>query len=423
MITLIHNWLNGFGAMQKNSFCSIPWIHTASKTNGTSRVCCLMSNHEEGDGGLTGHNFKNHTIEEIHNSEFTRKIRKQFLAGERPNECSTCWIKEDAGGKSRRTFTNKMYKDTFDYDKAVQLTEPNGSTTQMPIYWDLRFGNLCNLKCVMCGPQSSNMWYKDWAKVHNTDHFYDSGTKINIADGKKQRGNDHVSEYDWWQSEHFWEQLENNMDQLEHVYLVGGEPMLIEHHYVFLQKLIDAGVAGNVTLEYDTNITNVHQRAIDQWKHFKKLMLRVSIDDFGEQNDYIRFPSKWYKLDENVKRIDSVLPNTQIEISVTWQILNAFTFLKLLDHFDNYYINIRILSAPDMFDAKHLSKQAKLDIIDMYENSIHKDKLLHLINYLNVHIDYDSNPYACAEFVEKLDKIRGTNWNKVFVNLHKSINT
>ena len=43
-----------------------------------------MSNHDSGNGGLTGHSFKTHTIEEIHNSEFTRNIRKQFLAGEKP---------------------------------------------------------------------------------------------------------------------------------------------------------------------------------------------------------------------------------------------------------------------------------------------------------------------------------------------------
>jgi len=409
--------------MQKNNFCSIPWIHAATKTNGTSRVCCLMSNHV--NGGLTGHNFKDHTIEEIHNSEFTRKIRKQFLAGEKPVECNTCWVKEDNGGKSRRTFTNEMYKDVFDYDKAVKVTALNGSTTQMPIYWDLRFGNLCNLKCVMCGPQSSSMWYKDWAKVHSTDHFYDSGTKINISDGNKQQKKDRASDYDWWESEHFWEQLDKHKDQLEHVYLVGGEPMLVEPHYKFLQNLIDSGVSNNVVLEYDTNITNVHQRAIDQWKHFKKLMLRCSIDDYGEQNDYIRFPSKWHKLNENIERINKLLPNTEIEISITWQMLNAFTILNLLDHFNNYHVNIRILSNPDMLDAKHLPKQAKLDIINMYTNSIHIDKLCirQLVNYLHNNIDYDGNSYNCTDFLEKLDEIRGTNWKETFIELHKSINS
>lgn len=401
-----------------NKFCSIPWIHAASKTNGSSRVCCLMSDHTS--GGTTGHNFKTHTIEEIHNSEFTRKIRKQFLAGEEPVECSRCWIKEKNGDKSRRTFTNKMYKDVIDYDKAVQLTAPDGSTTQMPIYWDLRFGNLCNLKCVMCSPQSSSMWYKDYAKIGNTDHFYDDDDRIEINDKSN-------TNYDWYQSEHFWEQFES-VDQLQHVYLVGGEPTIIEQHYSFLQKLIDNGISRNVTLEYDTNITNVHQRAVEQWSHFKKVVLRCSIDDFGEQNNYIRFPSKWHKLNENIQLAVSnptiYNASLQIQISITWQILNAFTLLNLLDHFAEYEIgSIRILSVPSSLDAKHLPQQAKLDIMSRYANSVHSKKLSHLIKYLNSTLEYDINPNKCVTFLEKLDKIRGTDWRKTFVELSNSINT
>lgn len=377
-----------------------------------------MSEHE--NGGTTGHNFKTHTIEEIHNSEFTRNIRKQFLAGEEPVECDRCWIKEDNGSGSRRTFTNKAYKDIIDYDKAVQLTAPDGSTTQMPIYWDLRFGNLCNLKCVMCSPHSSSMWYKDWAKINNVNHFYDDGIRIEIND--KNDAN-----YDWWKSEHFWEQFES-IDQLQHVYLVGGEPTIIEQHYTFLQKLIDKGVSRNITLEYDTNITNVHQRAVEQWAHFKKVVLQCSIDDFGEQNDYIRFPSKWDKINENIQLAiaNPTIYNAslQIQISITWQILNAFTLLNLLDHFKDFKIGtIRILSSPSSLDAKHLPRQAKLDIIDRYTKSVHKDKISHLIKYLESTLDYDSNTDNGVMFLEKLDKIRGTDWKKTFVELSDSINT
>ncbi len=401
-----------------NRFCSIPWIHAASKTNGSSRVCCLMSDHPS--GGTTGHNFKTHTIEEIHNSEFTRKIRKQFLAGEEPEECSKCWIKERGGDKSRRTSTNKMYKDIIDYDKAVQLTAPDGSTTQMPIYWDLRFGNLCNLKCVMCGPQSSSMWYKDYGKINNTNHFYDDSDRIEIND----KDNTH---YDWYTSEHFWEQFER-VDKLQHIYLVGGEPTIIEQHYSFLQTLIDRGVSRDITLEYDTNITNVHQRGVEQWAYFKKVMLRCSIDDFGEQNNYIRFPSKWHKLNENIKLAvanPKVYNNSlKIEISITWQILNAFTLLNLLDHFAEYEIGaIRILNVPSSLDAKHLPQQAKLDIMSRYANSVHSKKLSHLITYLNSTLEYDIDPNKCVGLLEKLDKIRGTDWRKTFVELSNSINT
>ena len=78
--------------MDNSNFCSIPWIHSATKPNGASRVCCLMSNYEQGNGGQTGHNFKNNTIEEIHNSEYTRNLRKEFIKGHKPTECNTCWV-------------------------------------------------------------------------------------------------------------------------------------------------------------------------------------------------------------------------------------------------------------------------------------------------------------------------------------------
>ena len=29
----------------------------------------------------------------------------------------------------------------------------------MPAYLDIRFGNLCNLKCRMCGSWASNQWF------------------------------------------------------------------------------------------------------------------------------------------------------------------------------------------------------------------------------------------------------------------------
>lgn len=398
----------------QNKFCSIPWIHTASTTSGASRVCCLMSNHSS--GGLTGHNFKHNSIQEIHNSDFSKKIRKQFLAGEQPEECNTCWIKEQASGKSRRTFTNKTYAHLIDYNTAQNITDSDGSVDMMPVYWDLRFGNLCNLKCVMCGPQSSNAWYKDWSRVYDTDEFLDSGQtiKFNNAD----------SVYDWHESDNFWQQLESNIDNLQHVYLVGGEPTLIEKHYNFLQKLVDADVAQHITLEYDTNITNVHQRAIDQWKHFKKLMLRVSVDDYGEQNNYIRFPSKWSKIEQNIEKIQSKLDNTEIEISITWQILNAFTFTKLLDVFKDYYINIRILSQPDFMDPKNLSPYAKQKLINTY-NEIDDKRLQPLVSYLEEYIDYENfekNMYF-QEFLSKLDNYRNTDWQQTFTELQKAINT
>ena len=72
-----------------------------------------------------------------------------------------------------------------------------------------------------------------------------------------------------------------------------GEPLIINAHYDFLQKCVDEGYASKLVIEYNTNITNVPQRAWDIWKHFKNVIVGVSIDGNKEVNDLIRFPSKW----------------------------------------------------------------------------------------------------------------------------------
>ena len=103
--------------------------------------------------------------------------------------------------------------------------------------------------------------------------------------------------------------------------------------------------------------------------------------------------------------------------------LNAYTFLNLVDHFKDYYINIRILSAPEIFDPKNLPKQAKLELIDMYNNSVHKDKIKHLVSYLTNNLNNNQLLYKeSADFLNRLDVLRGTDWPKTFKQLHKSIN-
>jgi len=396
-----------------NNFCVIPWIHAATKTNGDARVCCLMSNHE--NGGLTGYNWATHDTKTIQNSDIHKRLRLEILNGEKPVECNTCWIKEAKGASSRRKFSNRRFN--YTEQDARRDTHSDGSVDIQPQYWDIRFGNLCNLKCVMCGPQSSSQWYKDWAKVYDTDQFTDSGRVIKFDDKELLE-----KTYNWWKSPDFWNHLEQNLPYVKHLYLVGGEPTIIEQHYEFLQMLVDRGYAQDIVLEYDTNITNVHQRAIDLWKNFKRLLLRVSIDDFGNQNDYIRYPSKWDIIDTNYLKLQEAIPNVKLEISLTWQVLNAFTFKSLYKFFDPDSISVRILSSPDHFDCAWLPRHTKQQLIELY---LEAKMPMHLVRYLEDNLDnYDKGLHQdFLKFVNKLDDIRGTDWNEVFVDLSKSINT
>jgi sulfatase maturation enzyme AslB (radical SAM superfamily) len=90
--------------------------------------------------------------------------------------------------------------------------------------------------------------------------------------------------------------MEQEIPTIERLYIVGGEPLLIDQHYEFLQKCIDAGRSKSIVIEYNTNITNIPERAWNIWKHFERIQIGMSVDAVGPINDYIRNPSKWHKI-------------------------------------------------------------------------------------------------------------------------------
>jgi organic radical activating enzyme len=414
------------------AFCVIPWVQMAAKPIGTARVCCLMTNSKDSQQGTIRdadgkpYNLGRDDFDVINNGDKAREIRLSMLNGERHIDCNTCWVKEDMGASSRRTVSNKMYVGEFDEDTARAHTDEHGNTDWQPSYWDLRFGNLCNLKCVMCHPANSSQWYEDYVLINGTTKFTDSGTKINLTDVNGRYKD--AGEYDWWDNPEFWTKLEAKIPYLKQVYLVGGEPMLIEPHYDFLQKVIDSGRAHEVTLEYDTNLTAIHQRALDLWRHFKHVWLRVSVDDYGDQFNYIRYPANWQAVSKNIEKLYDKFDNIKFDFTVTWQVLSAYStpiLLEYLSQFENSNASVRILSNPGYFDVAILPKDVKQELIEIYKqfaSTSSKIKVNHLIKYLQSNLEGDSVKLAeCINVIDKLDKIRGTDWKRTFPKLKENI--
>lgn len=406
------------------SFCSLLWMHAAVKTTGEHRACCLMSNHKnqgfarKPDGTI--YNWGTDSILEAHNSQQIREMRLKMLQGQEVPECTTCYTKENNGYPSRRLSSNSKFR-KFNIDQAKSVTDGEGYTTQRPKFLDLRFGNLCNLKCVMCHSNSSSQWYDDHIKLYGEDEWAKNNLNFN---GKKwvDKG-----QMDWWKSESFWNQIENLREDLRDLQMVGGEPLMIEKHYDFLQQLVDTGDSKNIRLEYDTNLTYLQPRVVDLWKNFKRINVRVSIDDFGDRFRYIRYPGNYDKVIENLEILKSEVKGAVIQVAITWQVLGAFGLLELLDDLgqrnmtDN--LNIRILDTPEYYNCSILPEKTKKDIIQMYKNSMHYDKISHLIKYLENNPDEDEKEMQnFYKIQDKLDLIRNQDWRKTFPKLWASLN-
>lgn len=318
--------------MSNKAWCPLPWMGLNVRNNGDVRVCCnanvsvnqgLVS---KPDG--TYYNLGKDSIQDFRNADLMKEIRLSMLNGEYHDSCVRCKREAESGMESRADWERAIWHHRITETQAKELTAEDGSidTSDNPIkYMDLRFGNLCNLKCRMCGPTDSNMWYEDTVKLWGAQ-YTDSGQKIKLVKNAKGKHQPDVDIYNWYKNPLFWKDLEQEIPVVERLYIVGGEPLMIDQHYEFLQKCIDAGRADKIIIEYNTNITNIPERAWAIWKHFERVQIGMSVDAVGPINDYIRNPSKWYKIEENMRKLD----NAEGEFKIWWAAtIQAYNLIHL----------------------------------------------------------------------------------------------
>jgi glutamate-1-semialdehyde 2,1-aminomutase len=114
------------------------------------------------------------------------------------------------------------------------------------------------------------------------------------------------------------------------MYIVGGEPLLIQRHYEFLDSLISKGIAGQMTLEYNSNITTIPERAWNLWRHFGQVSVGASMDGVGAVNDYIRHPSRFASVAANLHKLDVAEGNFRIRTSTTVSVFNILHLTEFL---------------------------------------------------------------------------------------------
>jgi len=337
--------------LPSKTFCVLPFMHVAVSPTGSFRVCCNSNPKNNKIWKTENKEYKmfRDDINEVWNSPDYVKIRKQFIDGERPETCQRCFREEDAGIRSPRIgYNEKWFKDDVRVEEEIPLDIR---------YVDIRLGNLCNLKCRMCNPWSSSMWVKDWNQVVDT---------AELAPNEPLSDED----LDWMEKLGEWPDRKKTgvnfveiAHTIEEIYLTGGEPTLAKSQYALFDYCIENDLASNIRLKYNTNLTNVPDKMLEYWKHFKRVQLNCSIDAVGERDRYIRYPSSFSKIEENFDKLNQ-LDNVNIQIHCTVQMLNMLALHELLDWMeskglakDQLYLNI--LNHPESMNIRVLPTELK----------------------------------------------------------------
>ncbi len=314
------------------SFCPVPWNFQAIRANGDIRVCC-QANVTKNQGVIRNSagiafNAGRDNLSDSRNGEIIKAIRKNMIAGAWSEECGRCKSEEEHGLNSRRIYENQQWKINFEETASKTKADGSISDSDFPlVYYDLRFGNECNFKCRMCGPTDSSGWYSDWISLTGATSFKDTSGDLEI---KKVFGKWQVPAFRWPENESFWHQLEQNIDHIQQVYIAGGEPMLIERHYDFLEKCIQADCAKNITIEYNTNVSTIPTKVLNLWQQFKQIRIGASVDGIGAMQEYQRHPAKWKKTKENLIKIDGLPANVVSWLAVTVTAYNVNHLIEFM---------------------------------------------------------------------------------------------
>jgi MoaA/NifB/PqqE/SkfB family radical SAM enzyme len=280
---------------QSETFCIYPWIHVHAYPTGEAYPCC----HAEMKTGMVG-NCRTQTLEEIWTGEPMQLLRENMLAERKHAACTRCYEQESAGFFSGRKSANKHH------GHHIKKLEENPFELT---YWDIRFSNLCNLRCRSCGHIFSSQWYQDQAKLV----------------GPEWKLNNSVLNYAGRTETDMWQQLEPHLDYVEQIYFAGGEPLLMEEHYRILDELVRRE-RFDVRLIYNTNFTHTDLKGrsvFEYWKLFDSVAVGASLDASGARGEYIRKGTVWSDVERNREDMLRICPDVDFYISPTLSIMNA----------------------------------------------------------------------------------------------------
>jgi len=311
------------------TLCLAPWTHTYLSPQTERRMCCASREPAQ--------NFKQYidteagtgryipiTLDEHWNGDHMKSVRRRMMAGETLSECEVC---------NNKLLNTDVYRDYFwhlfkhKYNEVIESTDSTGHTTMKPVSWDYRFSNLCNFKCRMCGDMLSSAWESEQRQ----------NNMINWNDPKnlwmKPEVRDEISKFQESQVEQeFAQAVEEH--RVEEVYWVGGEPLMYEQHWRYMQRIIELGDGKNVYARYNTNLSRIEYMGshlyTDILSNLRDWQICASLDGTEETGEYIRTGLRYKSWLENFRKGLEIQTNPrQMRIDFTLTLPGLFEMHKI----------------------------------------------------------------------------------------------
>ena len=400
--------------VKKETFCIAPFTHLSTKTDGSIKACCRSL------PALA--NIKKESLLQAWNNEEMKQLRNDLINGVRNERCDVCWKLEDVGAQSLRMKYNnpKVGRQLINADTNLKSLNTDYTLNNKPTWIEFKLSNLCNFKCRMCHPMDSTRWFEDYKKISHLheDSWQQEMTDLNLTKKSLLRS----------YSEEFFENLPELMSNVDEIWFAGGEPLYDNDHYRILESVMYR--ADKITLNYATNLSmlsNKKYNVIDYWKKFKKVVTAVSLDGPPDLNEYIRSGADSKVIEENIKLLQTELPNVFIQGKITVQALNIYYVPETFEWFKsmNVFTGVHFVTWPKFLDSRIWSGEARLEIKEKLESYLKKqdelnglqlnvgNSLRDVIRFFNASKQHDNDKWnKFLEYNKTLDGVRNETFEK-----------
>jgi MoaA/NifB/PqqE/SkfB family radical SAM enzyme len=383
----------------------LPWISIETSPVGTARPCCLADD-EITDPSGRKYDLNETNLETIYQSEYMQNLRRQFRDGEKPQTCKRCWDEEDAGRASKRINSRVRLKELY------PLVDWQNDTPDQLWFIDLKLGNICNLKCRICGSWSSSKWAEEELGYLPPGH----DKKAHMAYTFLRAGA--------WprKTQTFWENLRSLLPNIRYFEFTGGEPWMIEEHFELLRYAVKTGDCKHIDIHYNTNATQWPQDAETLWSEFGRVDIAFSIDNVGKRFEFERYGSDWNIANEIIDKVHALREKSKkftTQLCFTINIQNVYYLDELLawadtKGFNTVYFNM--MHDPQRMSIQKMTVAAQQLVINKLETTEwplkYKHDIKNIVNFINNGVGSDGAAFLAQ--MKRTDEYRKQN----FVDTH-----
>lgn len=301
--------------------------------------------------------------------------------------CSKCYKEEDAGLFSLRQYFNQSYSQDSS-DKIYHV--------------ELRPGNFCNLKCIMCSPIASSslqVEYKQFETKYRSFGLVDSTSHVK-----------------YWEDPEYDRFIDDMLTHAQAINITGGEPLIIPQVDKVLDQLLNK--QNRPRLHFNTNLTILKDQIIQKLANFDRVHMAVSLEGTEKINDYVRYPSKWNDIVSNIKKVKTHLPNTWLSANHTVQHSSMYALPDLAEFCYEQQINLYFTTVHgfDYLKLTGVPLHVKSSFAEWVKTTEHlpEDSKNFLLNLVQ-DAEFDASVYnRYKQYLNLIDSIRGTNHREVF---------